>query len=120
MNGRVSRTRPRPPAAASTPTPSCERAVTVCATSARSLATPFSQALGINDRRQIVGTSCDADFNCRAVVWRESMITNLNTLVEPGYGGTLVSANDVNESGRITGQALDHTTGALVAFVAQP
>jgi probable HAF family extracellular repeat protein len=80
----------------------------------------FSQALGINDRREIVGTSCDADFNCRAVVWREGVITNLNTLVEPGYDGTLVSANDVNESGRITGQALDRATGALVAFVAQP
>jgi probable HAF family extracellular repeat protein len=80
----------------------------------------FSQALGINDRREIVGTSCDADFNCRAVVWREGVTTNLNTLVEPGYDGTLVSANDVNESGRITGQALDHATGALVGFVAQP
>jgi probable HAF family extracellular repeat protein len=80
----------------------------------------FSQALGINDRREIFGTSCDADFNCRAVVWREGVITNLNTLVEPGYDGTLVSANDVNESGRITGQALDRATGALVAFVAQP
>jgi probable HAF family extracellular repeat protein len=80
----------------------------------------FSQALGINDRREIVGTSCDADFNCRAVVWREGVVTNLNTLIEPGYDGTLVSANDVNESGRITGQALDPATGALVAFVAQP
>jgi probable HAF family extracellular repeat protein len=80
----------------------------------------FSQALGINDRREIVGTSCDADFTCRAVLWREGVITNLNTLVEPGYDGTLVSANDVNESGRITGQALDHATGALVAFIAQP
>lgn len=80
----------------------------------------FSQALGINDRRGIVGTSCDADFNCRAVVWREGVITDLNTLVKPGYDGTLVSANDVNESGRITGQALDPATGALVAFDAQP
>jgi probable HAF family extracellular repeat protein len=80
----------------------------------------FSQALGINDRREIVGTSCDADFNCRAVVWRDGVITDLKTLVEPGYDGTLVSANDVNESGRITGQALDPATGALVAFVAQP
>jgi probable HAF family extracellular repeat protein len=80
----------------------------------------FSQALGINDRREIVGTSCDVDFNCRAVVWREGVVTDLNTLIEPGYDGTLISANDVNESGRITGQALDPATGALVAFVAQP
>jgi probable HAF family extracellular repeat protein len=80
----------------------------------------FSQALGINDRREIVGTSCDADFNCRAVVWRKGVVTDLNTLVKPGDDGTLISANDVNESGRITGQALDPATGALVAFVAQP
>jgi probable HAF family extracellular repeat protein len=80
----------------------------------------FSQALGINDRREIVGTSCDADFSCRAVAWREGVVTDLNTLVEPGYDGTLISANDVDESGRITGQALDPATGALVAFVAQP
>jgi probable HAF family extracellular repeat protein len=80
----------------------------------------FSQALGVNDRREIVGTSCDVDFNCRAVVWRKGVVTDLKTLVEPGYGGTLISANDVNESGRITGQALDPATGAFVAFVAQP
>jgi hypothetical protein len=42
-----------------------------------------------------------------------AVITNLKTLVGPGYDGTLVNANDVNESGRITGQALDHATGAL-------
>jgi probable HAF family extracellular repeat protein len=79
----------------------------------------FSQALGINDRREIVGTSCDAAFNCRAVVWRAGVIADLNAGVEPGYEGTLVSANAVNESGRITGQALDGA-GGLVAFVAQP
>ena len=79
-----------------------------------------SQALGINDRGDIVGTSCDADFNCRAVIWRNGEITDLNTLVAPRYSGTLTTANDVNESGRITGQAFDPASGALVAFVAQP
>jgi probable HAF family extracellular repeat protein len=77
-----------------------------------------SQALGVNDRREIVGTSCDAAFNCRAVIWGSGEITDLNTLVAPGYGGTLTTANDINESGRITGQAFDD--GSLVAFVAEP
>jgi probable HAF family extracellular repeat protein len=77
-----------------------------------------SQALGINDRREIVGTSCDADFNCRAVIWRNGEITDLNTLIAEGYSGALITANDINESGRITGQAFD--SGSLVAFVARP
>jgi probable HAF family extracellular repeat protein len=79
-----------------------------------------SQALGINDRGEIVGTSCDADFNCRAVIWRHGEISDLNTQVASGYVGTLTTANDVDESGRITGQAFDPVAGALVAFSARP
>ena len=78
-----------------------------------------SQALGINERREIVGTSCDASFNCRAFLWRDGVITDLNTL-DSDYHGTLITANDINESGRITGQALEQATGTLVAFVARP
>jgi probable HAF family extracellular repeat protein len=79
-----------------------------------------SQALGINDRREIVGTSCDADFNCRAVIWRKGVIADLNTLVASGYEDMLTTANDINDSGRITGQALEKATGTLVAFTARP
>jgi probable HAF family extracellular repeat protein len=79
-----------------------------------------SQALGINDRREIVGTSCDADFNCRAVIWRDGQITDLNGLIAPGYEDTLTTANDIDESGRITGQAFQQADGALIAFVARP
>jgi probable HAF family extracellular repeat protein len=78
-----------------------------------------SQALGINDRREIVGTSCDADFNCRAFLWREGHMTDLNTLVAGEYDATLLAANDINEAGRITGQALA-ASGELLAFVAVP
>jgi probable HAF family extracellular repeat protein len=78
-----------------------------------------SQALGINDRREIVGTSCDADFKCRAVIWRNGAITDLNTLMAPDYEDTLTTANDINESGRFTGQAFEPATGKLVAFVAR-
>ncbi len=79
-----------------------------------------SQALGINDRREIVGTSCDADFTCRAITWRDGVITDLNTLVGADYHDTLLSGNDINEGGRITGQALEADTGSLVAFAARP
>jgi probable HAF family extracellular repeat protein len=77
-----------------------------------------SQALGINERREIVGTSCDADFNCRAFLWRDGEMTDLNTLIGSDYHDTLITANDINASGRITGQALEQD-GALVAFVAR-
>jgi probable HAF family extracellular repeat protein len=78
-----------------------------------------SQALGINERREIVGTSCDAAFNCRAFLWRGGQMADLNTLVTADYHDTLITANDINASGRITGQALVHETGSLVAFVAR-
>jgi probable HAF family extracellular repeat protein len=78
-----------------------------------------SQALAINARGEIVGTSCDADFTCRAFLWRDGVMTDLNALVTPDYDGTLTTANDINNSGRMTGQALEHETGTLVAFVAQ-
>jgi probable HAF family extracellular repeat protein len=77
-----------------------------------------SQALGINERRAIVGTSCDAAFNCRAFLWRDGVMMDLNTLVSPDYHGTLVTANDINASGRITGQTVEQT-GTLVAFMAR-
>jgi probable HAF family extracellular repeat protein len=76
-----------------------------------------SQALGVNDRGEIVGTSCDADFNCRAVIWRNGEISEL---VASGYVGALLTANDIDASGRITGQAFDPMSGSLVAFVARP
>jgi probable HAF family extracellular repeat protein len=79
-----------------------------------------SQALGVNDRGEIVGESCDADFNCRAAIWHDGEIGDLNTQVESGYAGTLTTANDIDASGRITGQAFDPVTGTFVAFAARP
>jgi probable HAF family extracellular repeat protein len=79
-----------------------------------------SQALGINARGEIVGTSCDADFNCRAFLWRDGVMTDLNTLVTPDYEDTLTTANDINNAGRITGQAVEQETDTLLAFEARP
>lgn len=77
-----------------------------------------SQALGINRRREVVGTSCNADGNCRAAQWRNGHRTDLNILVH--HDVRLTSANDINDAGTITGQALQPSTGRYVAYVASP
>jgi len=79
-----------------------------------------SQALGINERRQVVGTSCDARGNCRAFLWQNGVMTDLNKLVGRGYDDLLTTANDIDDVGRITGQAQDGTTGRYLAFEAKP
>lgn len=76
-----------------------------------------SQALGINTRRDIVGTSCDTDNNCRAFLWRRGRMVDLNTLVTR-HDLRLLSANDINDTGTISGQAARPATGDYVAFSA--
>lgn len=77
-----------------------------------------SQARGINDDGQIVGLSRGAGGS-RAVVWRDGVIHNLKALA-PGYDGRLLFANDINDDGVITGQAVSAETGQTVAFIATP
>lgn len=79
-----------------------------------------SQALGINDRGQIVGLSCTAHFaSCHGFLWQNGVMIDLNTLV-PGYNGIIVDAQDINDLGQITGQSLDSASGNLVSFWAIP
>src|SRR5881296_1793951 len=80
-----------------------------------------SEAYGINEARQVVGVSCDADFvDCRAVVWDHGNTpTDLNDL-KGGFAPRLESAKDINNKGEITGRAFDPTTGALIAYLAVP
>lgn len=80
----------------------------------------YSEALSINDHGAIVGESCNATTNvCRAVLWRNGTMVDLNTLVAPGYGDHLASANDINDAGEITGQAT-HAAAVSSAFLAVP
>ena len=80
-----------------------------------------SEAYGINERRQVVGVSCDAEqTDCRAVVWDHGAYpTDLNDL-KGGYSAFLALAKDINDKGEITGRAVDPTTGALIAYLAVP
>jgi probable HAF family extracellular repeat protein len=79
-----------------------------------------SEAYGINEARQVVGVSCDADqLDCRAVIWDHGNTpTDLND-VKGSYSGVLLLARDINNKGEITGRALD-PTGSLVAYLAVP
>ena len=79
-----------------------------------------SQATGINERGQIVGQSCDANDECKAVLWQRCRAVDLNSLLDPGSTLVLTTANDIDDQGRITGQAFDTATGQFVAFLATP
>jgi probable HAF family extracellular repeat protein len=79
-----------------------------------------SEAYGINEARQVVGISCDADFvDCRAVVWDHGNTpTDLNEL-KGGFSARLESAKDINDNGEITGRAID-ANGVRTAYLAVP
>jgi probable HAF family extracellular repeat protein len=81
-----------------------------------------SEAYGINEARQVVGVSCDADqVDCRAVIWDHGNTpTDLNDLKAPGFSAVLTSAKDINNKGEITGRAADPNTGVLTAYLALP
>lgn len=79
-----------------------------------------SQALGINDRGQVVGLSHGGTAGYRAFLWENGVMTDLNTLVAPGYADHLLLANDIDDAGRITGQALNADGSVSSAFEAVP
>jgi probable HAF family extracellular repeat protein len=73
----------------------------------------LSLAFGINDHRQVAGQSIGAGGS-RAFLWQDGVITDLNTLTEPG-SPYLIYANDVNDRGEIVGQGCDPCAGESFA-----
>ncbi len=78
-----------------------------------------SLALGVNDAGEIVGASIDANFNLRAVVWEDGLITDLNNLIAANPGLSLQEAISINSEGEITGVA-QTSSGEFHAFLATP
>jgi len=79
----------------------------------------FSEALGINNKGQVVGISCAAGgVACKPVLWHEGSPININSL-SPGYTGVLVTAQDINDDGQITGRA-NGANGERVTYLATP
>jgi uncharacterized membrane protein len=77
-----------------------------------------SEALGINERDQIVGLS-RAPSGLRAILWENGSFTDLNTLTLPG-SPYLLYANDITNAGLIVGEAFDPSTGEAPAYEATP
>jgi probable HAF family extracellular repeat protein len=78
-----------------------------------------SEAYGINERRQVVGLSCDADGNCRAFIWENGVMRDLNDLKQPDFSAHLETAKDINDKGEITGRAID-ANNVRTAYLAVP
>jgi probable HAF family extracellular repeat protein len=79
----------------------------------------LSEALSINDAGQVTGASCGPD-TCRAFLWQNGVMTDLQTLV-PGGGSTFfVFTGGINARGQISAIAFDEITGNCCAFLLTP
>ena len=78
-----------------------------------------SYAGSINNNSQVVGQSCDANFNCRAFFWENGVMTDLNTLTLAGSPLFLVIAFGINSSREISGLGIT-SAGEAHAFLATP
>ncbi len=77
----------------------------------------FSYAWAISkDGKIILGQSCDASGNCRGFLWQNGVMTDINALVPAESSLVVIDANDINDSGEITGQAFDPLTGETPAI----
>jgi probable HAF family extracellular repeat protein len=80
---------------------------------------PLSEAFAINSHRQVVGVSFGGASGLRAFLWQNEVLTDLNDLVDIAPD-VLLSAQDINDAGQITGRVLDGVTGEILVFVATP
>jgi probable HAF family extracellular repeat protein len=80
-----------------------------------------SWSYGINDLGQIVGSSCDSDENCRAFLWQNGVMTDLNTLIPSDSTLYLLEATgSINNHGQIAGYAYDTVGGEIHPFLLTP
>jgi probable HAF family extracellular repeat protein len=76
---------------------------------------------GINDLGQIVGASCDSNGNCRAFLWQDGVMTDLNTLIPPDSTLYLSEASGtINNRGQIAGYGYDTVREEFHAFLLNP
>jgi probable HAF family extracellular repeat protein len=79
-----------------------------------------SQGSGMNASGKVVGQSCNAEGVCRGFLYDRGTMRDLQPLVVAGDDVYILTANDIDDAGRIAGQGVDNATGAFVAFLATP
>jgi probable HAF family extracellular repeat protein len=79
-----------------------------------------STAIDINNKGEIVGNSCDINFNCQTFLWKDGIMTDLSTLIPHDSPLLLTFASGINDRGEIAGSAFNQTTGVSPAFLAIP
>lgn len=85
------------------------------------LGTNWSRALAINDQDEAVGSYYTDTGNNLACLFSSGAMTNLNTLIDPTSGWTLIEASDINNSGQIVGHGfLGNDTQHHRAFLLTP
>jgi uncharacterized membrane protein len=77
-----------------------------------------SEALGLNEKNQVVGLS-ENDAGPYAILWEDGKFYNLNCLTIAG-SPQLLFANDINDEGRIVGEALVAGTQAAPGYIGFP
>ena len=80
----------------------------------------FSAALGINDAGQIVGYSESPYDQLRAVLDSNGVLTDLNTLVAPSSGFSLIEATGISSTGFISAVGVSNVTGQEEALLLTP
>jgi len=78
-----------------------------------------SEALGINDKGQIVGLSKGGPYGIRAVLWQNGKLFDINQLTVSG-SPFLLFGNDIDSQGRVVGEADDLNTGDQPGYIATP
>ena len=76
-----------------------------------------SGASDIADQGQIVGESCSSD-RCRAALWQDGKVIDLNTAIPAGTGWDLSEADAINSRGQIVGGGVHN--GEFHAFLVTP
>jgi probable HAF family extracellular repeat protein len=80
----------------------------------------WSEAMGLNDAGDVVGSSRDPLNVEHAFLYSGGVVTDLNTVVQCPAGQYLRIANDINSSGQIAAQVYDTNTGTYHAVLLTP
>jgi probable HAF family extracellular repeat protein len=82
----------------------------------------FASAAGdINEKGQVVGNSCDSNFNCHGFIWENGVMTDLNNLMlPPGSPLQVAGCCGINDQGEIVVGLFDPRTGNTISYLAVP